>query len=266
MSRAAAGQYYGDFVAWNGGCLLIGEGHGSIAPHAHYSIQIAFGKPQGLRVQLGHGAWQPCAGAVIPSRARHSIDVTDCQWSGVLFVEPETPEGRALTARTNGGMELLDSGLIAVMTQKLENAWRIEQSRATVESVCREFVRELTNTAGRTPSDPRVLAAIEYIRQRIETPITLPQVAKVAFLSPGRFRHLFVEETGMPLRTYVLWRRLLKVWTLLMQGQTLSEAAHAVGFADSAHLSRTSRTMFGTTPSALQMSGPLSQRERAQRH
>lgn len=267
MARDVVGQYHGDFVAWNGGCLLIGEGHGRIAPHAHYSIQIAFGRPGGLRVQLGsQGAWQPCAAAIIPSRARHSIDVTDCEWSGVLFVEPETPEGKALTARLSGGLELLDSAIMAAMTQKLEHAWRIEQSRSAVESACREFVHELTNTATRTPSDPRVLAAIEYIRQRIETTITLPEVAKVAFLSPGRFRHLFVEETGMPLRTYVLWRRLLKVWTLLMQGQTLSQAAHAVGFADSAHLSRTSRAMFGTTPSALQMSGPLSKRERAQRH
>jgi AraC family transcriptional regulator len=267
MSRAEVGQYHGDFVAWSGGCLLIGEGHGSIAPHAHYSIQIAFGRPRGLRVQLGtHSEWQPCAAAIIPSRARHSIDVTDCEWTGVLFVEPETPEGRALTTRLNGGMELLDSRLVATMTQKLEQAWRIEQSRSAVESACRDFVQELANTVARTPSDPRVLAAIDYIGERIETPITLPQVAKVAYLSPGRFRHLFVEETGMPLRTYVLWRRLLKVWTLLMQGQTLSEAAHAVGFADSAHLSRTSRTMFGTTPSALQMSGPLSRRERAQRH
>ena len=267
MARDVVGQYHGDFVAWNGGCLLIGEGHGRIAPHAHYSIQIAFGRPEGLRVQLGsQGAWQPCAAAIIPSRARHSIDVTDCEWSGVLFVEPETPEGKALTARLSGGLELLDSAIMAAMTQKLEHAWRIEQSRSAVESACREFVHELTNTATRTPSDPRVLAAIEYIRQRIETTITLPEVAKVAFLSPGRFRHLFVEETGMPLRTYVLWRRLLKVWTLLMQGQTLSQAAHAVGFADSAHLSRTSRAMFGTTPSALQMSGPLSKRERAQRH
>jgi AraC family transcriptional regulator len=266
MSRAEVGQYHGDFVAWNGGCLLIGEGHGSIAPHAHYSIQIAFGRPEGLRVQLSQGAWQSCAAVIIPSRARHSIDVTDCDWTGVLFVEPETPEGRALTTRMNGGMELLGGSLVATMTQKLEQAWRSAQSRSAVESVCREFVQELTNTEARTPSDPRVLAAIEYIRQRLETPITLPQVAKVAYLSPGRFRHLFVAETGMPLRTYVLWRRLLKVWTLLMQGQTLSEAAHAVGFADSAHLSRTSRTMFGTTPSALQMSGPLSRRERAQRH
>ena len=45
-------------------------------------------------------------------------------------------------------------------------------------------------------------------------------------------------------------------------GASWTDAAHAAGFADSAHLSRTSRTMFGTTPSALQMSGPLSRLER----
>jgi AraC family transcriptional regulator len=266
VTKGPVGQYHGDFVAWNGGCLLIGEGRGSIAPHAHYSIQIAFGKPEGLGVQLGRGAWQHCAAAIIPSRAPHSIDTSGCEWSGVLFVEPDTTEGKALTARLNGGMELLPPAIATALIQKLEQAWRIEQSRAAVEAVCREFVHELTNTNARSPSDPRVLAAIEYIRRRIETPITLAEVAKVAHLSPGRFRHLFVAETGMPLRTYVLWRRLLQVWSLLMQGQSLSEAAHAVGFSDSAHLSRTSRTMFGTTPSALQMSGPLSQKERAQRH
>jgi|GEM_PF-5122893 len=66
----------------------------------------------------------------------------------------------------------------------------------------------------------------------------------------------------MPLRTCVLWRRLLHVWTPFMNGETLSSAAHAAGFADSAHLSRTSRTMFGLPPSVLQMMGPLSARAR----
>ena len=105
---------------------------------------------------------------------------------------------------------------------------------------------------------------MEYLRQRVEQAVSLPEVAKVANLSPDRFRHLFVEETGMPLRTYVLWRRLLHVWTLLGAGETLSSAAHAAGFADSAHLSRTARTMFGLPPSVLQMKGPLSEREREQ--
>jgi len=267
LGEDAARGYQGDFVAWNGGCLLIGEGSGSIAPHAHYSIQIAIGQPGGLRVQVGsHSSWQPCAAAIIPSRSKHSIDVTDCAWSAVLFVEPETLAGRALTTRLNGKVELLPASTTDAMAQELERAWRVDRSRDAVEAVCLAFVHNLTDTVARSPSDPRVLAVIAHIQKRIDTAITLPEVAKIANLSPGRFRHLFVEETGMPLRTYVLWRRLLQVWTLLMQGQSLSQAAHSVGFSDSAHLSRTSRTMFGLAPSSLQMTGPLSQRARAKNH
>lgn len=57
----------------------------------------------------------------------------------------------------------------------------------------------------------------------------------------------------MALRPYILWRRFLRVWELAMTGASLSAAAHAAGFADSAHLTRTSRRMFGFPPSAMQV-------------
>jgi AraC-like DNA-binding protein len=127
------------------------------------------------------------------------------------------------------------------------------------------LLQALSGAAPRAPSDPRVLAAVDYIGARVSETVTLPDVARAVHLSAERFRHLFVQETGMPLRTYVLWRRLLLVWTLLMQGETLSGAAHAAGFADSAHLSRTARSMFGLPPSVLQMRGPLSRLAQEQR-
>jgi AraC family transcriptional regulator len=257
-------RYRGDFVAWTGGCGFIGMGGGApISPHSHYAIQLVIGAPSGLRVKFGRlGEWRSCSAALLPSRATHSIDVTGCEWSAVLFIEPETAEGKAIGERLHGEMEVLDADLVSAGAQRLDRAWRIEQSYEAVVAVCRDLVGEISRTAPREPSDPRVLAAVEYIRQRVDQTILLADVAKATNLSPGRFRHLFVEETGMPLRTYVLWRRLLHVWTLLMQGETLSSAAHAAGFADSAHLSRTSRVMFGLAPSALNMTGPLSARVR----
>jgi AraC-like DNA-binding protein len=268
LDKSAASRYRGDFVAWTGGCGFIGEGGGGpISPHAHYAIQLVIGAPTGLRVQFGRqGEWQSCAAALIPSRATHTIDVNGCDLSAVLFIEPDTPEGKALAARLRGGPEVLDADAVAAGAKRLEQAWRTEKSYDAVKAVCHELVREISRTAAREPSDPRVLAAIEYIRQRVDQAVSLAEVAEAANLSPGRFRHLFVEETGMPLRTYVLWRRLLHVWTLMMQGETLSTAAHAAGFADSAHLSRTARTMFGLPPSALKMNGPLSARSRMAEH
>ena len=50
---------------------------------------------------------------------------------------------------------------------------------------------------------------------------------------------------------------MLHVWSLLTAGASLSAAAHEAGFADAAHLSRTSRAMFGFPPSAVQFAEPL---------
>jgi AraC-like DNA-binding protein len=249
----------------------VGQGGGSaaIAPHAHYAIQIAIGMPAGLRVQFGlRDEWQRCAAALIPSRITHSIDVTECDWSAVIFVEPETAEGRSLSARLGGTPHCIDTSPLESSIARLEKAWRVDRTPQAVERACRALVRELAGTdAAPEPSDPRILCAIAHIAARIDEAPSLEEVARLVHLSPSRFRHLFVAETGMPMRTYVLWRRLLHVWSLLMRGETLTSAAHAAGFADSAHLSRTARTMFGLPPSVLQMKGPLSaQMREAQEH
>ena len=70
-------------------------------------------------------------------------------------------------------------------------------------------------------------------------------------LSPSRLRHLFVQETGTIYRGYVLWLRINRAVVAMMEGRNWTAAAHETGFADSAHLSRTFRRMFGISPAML---------------
>jgi AraC family transcriptional regulator len=113
-------------------------------------------------------------------------------------------------------------------------------------------------------SDERIVRAIAYIRGHLDAPLTLETVAAEAYLSPSRFRHLFVEQTGMALRPYILWRRFLRVWELVTTGESLSAAAHRAGFSDAAHLTRTSRRMFGFPPSAMITSAAPLRRDTAE--
>jgi len=73
----------------------------------------------------------------------------------------------------------------------------------------------------------------------------MSEIAEAVHLSAERFRHLFLQETGIRFRPYVLWLRLELAVAAYAAGHNLTEASHAGGFADSAHFSRTFRRMFG---------------------
>jgi AraC family transcriptional regulator len=245
----------GQFVSWNGGCLLIGRSTGLVPTHSHYAIQIAFGSVPGLKFRSSENdEWRAYTGAMIPSRQPHSMDATSMPMNAVMFVEPETSEGRALDERhLAGGIAEMPAEAMPV-TGAVFAAFAAND-RTALKDACINVIRALTgDVTPRVESDERILRAIAYVNANLSGKLTLNEVAAQAFLSPSRFRHLFVEQTGLQLRPYILWRRFLKVWELGMTGASLSEAAHAAGFADAAHLSRTSKKMFGFPPAQIKFS------------
>ena len=86
---------------------------------------------------------------------------------------------------------------------------------------------------------------------RVRTPVSLADAAAAATLSPSRFRHLFVQQTGTSFRAYLLWLRINVAIEAAMAGASWTEAAHEAGFADSSHLTRTHKRMFGIEPTAI---------------
>lgn len=70
-------------------------------------------------------------------------------------------------------------------------------------------------------------------------------VAKKLAISESRFLHLFSQQMNMPWRPYILWRRMMCAISLIKQGSDATNAAHMAGFSDSAHFSRSFRSLFG---------------------
>lgn len=103
--------------------------------------------------------------------------------------------------------------------------------------------------------DERIARAIRHLHVNVTDRLSLDELAEIASLSPSRFRHLFVETTGVPLRRYKIWLAFGTAMRLLKSGATLTAAAHAAGFASSAHFSSAFRIMFGLAPSQLTRAG-----------
>jgi AraC-like DNA-binding protein len=244
------------YFPWDGGAIFLGTA-GAIPAHAHQAIQICFRFAGRIRLRTNNEEpWTDYELALVPSRQRHAMDGSRVHYGATIFVEPETREGRVLAERyarhgiAEVGRTLVEDALPLLRVTALErrgHAAIVERARGVVQALTQQ-------TEPSAASDERVIRAVKYINEHLSAPLTLRQVAGVAYLSPSRFRHLFAEQTGMGLRQYVLWRRFVSVWQHRMNGASLSTAAHAAGFADSAHLTRTSRRMFGMPPSSLDIS------------
>lgn len=244
------------YFPWDGGAIFVGTA-GAFPAHAHQAIQICFLFEGRIRLRpTDADPWTDYALAIVPSRHLHGMDGSWVHYGATIFVEPETREGRILTERyLRGGITEVDRAPVDAILRELRAAAFEQAGSKAIVELARRVVEALTEHSEPTvTSDERVLRAVRYVNDHLSEPITLGEVAGVACLSPSRFRHLFAEQTGMGLRQYVLWRRFVSVWEHRMNGASLSTAAHAAGFADSAHLARTSRRMIGIPPSLMDVS------------
>jgi AraC family transcriptional regulator len=238
---------------WQGGSLWIGRGRGRSQWHDHHAHQISlpFEGACLLRTEES-GGWTEFLGAFVQSERHHQFEIEDLPVAQ-LFVEPETTEGRALAHRFSDAdiSPLPESDRVAMATMLLA-AYQAGSTDAGMVATARAAIALLAgSTSSGDAVDTRIAKALDFIRARIRGPIKLADVASAAALSPGRFRHLFVQETGAAFRPYVLWLRLNVAIECSMAGGSWTEAAHEAGFADSAHLTRTFRRMFGMNPATL---------------
>ena len=243
----------GRVLLWNGGSVWIGRNAGQGQWHSHHAIQITLASTRPVHIRGGRDeAWNETSSAIVMPDRAHQFD--GCGHAvATVFVEPETVAGRALTSRY--GLQdvclLVDERLDA-HSAALHAVFDARGSDAALIVAAQRAVQHLSDASfGDTAVDPRIANVLERIRDRPGAEMSLAQAATVAHLSPSRFRHLFVIQTGISFRAYLLWARVGYAVARGMTGSSWTAAAQQAGFADSAHLSRTCRRMFGVSPTML---------------
>lgn len=185
--------------------------------------------------------------ALVPpfiSRSLHARDVPLV----CFHVMPSSPRYDALKDCTQGRVVPLDRALFGSLDAELEQLYhgRLPTGRArdVYESILRMPFR---NQALERQPDPRV----RRIRELLEVgpDLTLTQLAHELGTSYFWTSRIMTEVFGMSLRDYKSWRKMQHVLHLLHSNRSITEIAHAAGFTDSAHLSRTYQRWFGQPPS-----------------
>jgi AraC-like DNA-binding protein len=249
----------GRILIWEGGSLWIMEAMSANRqrarlnePHSHHAVQVTLALDGDFEFESGDDRVAGDVVAVAPD-APHAFNARGL--FAHVYIEPECRAGRAAA----GALFEADEPLARVTGVDLDD---LAMDLATAFSRQRRDDRELTNLGRRVierlaggaaapEPDARVREILAWVQGRLDYPVSLGDAAHVAGLSKARVRHLFVEQTGLPFRTYLLWLRLMRGLEAFASGASLTDAALGAGFADSAHFSRTFRRMFGTAAAAL---------------
>ena len=88
---------------------------------------------------------------------------------------------------------------------------------------------------------------MEFIRAKSTEKVTCQEVADAVHLSQSRFSHLFREQVGMTFAAYLIYQRILYVYTRMLRGKSITEASLEAGFSSSAHFADVNRRVFGTS-------------------
>lgn len=235
-------------VLWQGASLWVfdilpPEGPRRNRLHAHHVFQLTLAAGGTANIRTEDGLFE---GPVVLIAPDHPHAIEPEGRVALLFVEPESRAGAGLS-RLLGARRIASLPPMPEVVEDLAPTWaRPPPTDREVQAIgTRILERLLGPQEAEMVLDPRIRRVLDWMSETNEGAITAATAASVACLSESRFSHLFVEETGLPFRTYVLWRRLMRAVELRAAGESLTEAAHQAGFSDSAHFSRTFLRMFG---------------------
>ncbi|WP_039797629.1 helix-turn-helix transcriptional regulator [Nocardia araoensis] len=231
------------------GRLLYAGRLGSAHRHHHAAAQLIFSTDGsvGLRDDAGRD-WSGRA-ALIPPGVSH--ETTGTATGLLVFADAQSPLGRALTdcvRRTGSAVDSVTAwSRAALPLLDLDDGERDPQQLA--HAALTALIGDPAPTGA--ARHPALRRALELLPDLLDGPLRLAELAAAVGLSASRLGHLFRAELGLAFPPYLRWARLRQAMDHVRRGGTLTEAAHAAGFADSAHLTRVCREMFGLTPSEL---------------
>ncbi len=229
--RNVTGSWIGEIVIGSGWLRYEGPVV-STETHAHHAVQI-IDALQPVEVTSAAGATTTARLLLIPANTAHQLTAAG-QLAAMTYLEPKLVAARhapdpASWAQNAESLELgLGSG-------PAEQQVKLLLARLGSPGVCADH--------------DLLVAAAEEVRRRLPGAIRLTDIAGALAISPSRLTHRFSAARGIPLGRWVLWERLQLAASATADGQDLTSAAHAAGFADSSHLHRTFRRMFGVAPS-----------------
>lgn len=235
--------------AWQGRSYLeagIGVFYGNAGDnrlHKHWAHQIVLGVPHDVHLVASSNTTFNGKAIWIEAGTAHCLEQSRLL---SVYLDPMHALVKPLRSAKK------DPGLpISLMNAETSTAWLTQLDKDRDLNAFVDFLKK-THWSAWQAKDNRLDRILQQIRRQIESGLDAnrSELARMASLSPSRFSHWFKEQTGVPLRSYKKWIRMLRAMELT-EHLSLTEAAIQTGFSDQAHFCRSVLDAFGVNPLTL---------------
>jgi AraC-like DNA-binding protein len=220
--------------------------------HRHGAMQLTLGVDAEVRCGVaGHDAVSARA-VLIAANTPHWFESTGP--AAVVWIEPESRECRRLAEMHLGDapVSALDPAPLVDLQPRLDQLAARSLSDGDAQALRDGLLSGWVERVGPAPPlHPAVKRVVRHIDGLSVIKVGLPELCEIAEVSESHLMHQFKHDLGMPLRRYLLWRRLRHALASMSEGRTATDTAHHAGFHDASHMNRVFKQLLELTPSAL---------------
>jgi AraC-like DNA-binding protein len=234
------------------GRLMVAGTFSDLAVHHHPAVQITIGGQGSLTLTQDGDAHDVCRLVVVASGARHAVRSDSRSAALTLYFGLQTWQGIALNRLTRDRGQHRGIWIVAD-GKRLGEATAASLAANGPHAAAEFLVDELCGMEDRCSSGPRSVhpqlrQAIEVVSSRVPDHIDVASVAGAVALSPDYLGRLCKQQTGVSFSATIRWERLVTAVGHLIDGLSVTDAAHLAGFADGSHANRVCWEMTGAAP------------------
>ena len=232
------------------GRLMVAGGFSDLALHHHPAVQVTVGARGPLTLTRAGGEREMCRLVVVGSGTHHAVR-SDANFAALtLYFGLNTLQGTALNTLSRNedqGIWVVEDG--KRLAEKTAAALDDNGPRAAAEFLVEELAQR--NTGCHRLVHPQLRQAMDVVSRRVPAHIDVASVADAVALSPDYLGRLCRQQTGVSMSAAIRWTRLVAAVGHLIDGRSVTDAAHLAGFADGSHANRVCWEMTGAPPREL---------------
>ncbi len=201
--------------------------------HHHNMLHVFFGNDD---LRLSAGGKELCGNVIIlENDVEHKAP--DGEIAFFLFVDPTSHFAEVLREKFLRGEPIAVFNLPDLMFDKTNITEEI------IKKTVFDFAGEVQ--LSKLNLDERILQILQNIDSFKHLGERVSELAEKYSYSESYLTHLFKNETGIALKSYLLMRQFEYVWREVMKGRSLTDASMDAGFSSPSHFSDVCRKLTG---------------------